>query len=109
MYSLFNVRLVCQADEWQEIMSNLNTDSIRLRDARYDQVVLMMTAANGAEPFYQLDNNASRSEGLELARELDTKAAQVQPTPQTGYTLFCIIYYNIWEVRNVVYAYQGSH
>ncbi len=52
-------------------------DSIQLRDARYDQVVHMMTAASGAEQFYQLANNSARSEGIELARELDTKAAQV--------------------------------
>ena len=51
-------------------------DSFQLRDARYDQVVHMMTAANGAEDFYQLDNPA-RSEGLELARDLDSKAANV--------------------------------
>lgn len=52
-------------------------DSIHLRDARYDQVVHMMTAANGAEAFYQLDNNPARSEGLELARDLDSRAANV--------------------------------
>ena len=68
---------VCPAEEWQELISGLGWDSIQLRDARYDQVVHMMTAANGAEQFYHLANNATRSEGLELARELDTKAAQV--------------------------------
>ena len=52
-------------------------DSVLLRDARYNQVIHMMTAAKGAESFYQLDNNPSRSEGLELAREMDTKAATV--------------------------------
>lgn len=51
-------------------------DSMYLRDARYHQVVHMMTAACGAEEFYQLDNPA-RSEGKELARELDRKAATV--------------------------------
>ena len=69
--------IVCSAEDWQKILSGLGCDSIQLRDARYDQVVHMMTAANGAEQFYQLANNATRSEGLELARELDTKAAQV--------------------------------
>ena len=48
-----------------------------IRDARYNQVVHMMTAAKGAEKFYQLDNNPSRSEGLAMARDLDTKAANV--------------------------------
>ncbi len=76
-YSACALGAVCPVDEWQELISGLDYDSIRLRDARYDQVVHMMTAAKGAEPFYQLDNNATRSEGLELARELDTKAALV--------------------------------
>lgn len=58
-------------------MDQCGYDSIRLRDARYDQVVHMMTAASGAENFYQLDNNPSRSEGLVLAREMDNKAATV--------------------------------
>ncbi|XP_064392262.1 TRPL translocation defect protein 14-like isoform X1 [Halichondria panicea] len=66
----------CPAEEWHEIISSLGWDSIQLRDARYDQVVHMMTAASGAEQFYQLANNSARSEGIELARELDTKAAQ---------------------------------
>ena len=38
----------------------------------------MMTAANGAETFYQLSNNNTRSEGLELAIERDKGAADVR-------------------------------
>lgn len=52
-------------------------DVVALRDNRYDQIVHMVTAASGAEKFYQLSNNAVRSESIELARELDGKAAQV--------------------------------
>ncbi len=55
-------------------------DAVHLRDARYDHVVHMMTAAKGAEDFYQLDNNPARSEGLELARDLDARAANVSLT-----------------------------
>ena len=73
---------VCPAEEWHQIISSLGWDSIQLRDARYDQVVHMMTAASGAEQFYQLSNNSARSEGIELARELDTKAAQVHNSLQ---------------------------
>lgn len=50
---------------------------VELRDERYDQIVHMVTSAQGAESFYQLANNSARSEGLELARELDAKVAQV--------------------------------
>ena len=38
---------------------------------------MQVTAAKGAEAFYQLENNKTRSEGLDLARELDDKACQV--------------------------------
>lgn len=65
----------CTEEEWALIMKQCGYDIIQLRDARYNQVIHMMTAANGAESFYQLDNNPTRSEGLALARELDGKAA----------------------------------
>ena len=37
-----------------------------------------VTAAKGAEAFYQTENNDTRSEGLELACERDSKAAEVR-------------------------------
>ena len=40
---------------------------------RYDAVFHMVTAANGAEEFYTVENNKARSEGIEEARELDEK------------------------------------
>jgi len=46
-----------------------------LRDNRYDQIIHMVTAANGAEKYYTLDTNSVRTEGLELAREIDKKCA----------------------------------
>ena len=70
----------CSEEEWQELITSLGYDTIQLRDARYDQVVHLMTAANGAESFYQLSNNPVRSEGIELARVMDNKAAQVRYT-----------------------------
>lgn len=49
-----------------------------LYGSRYDAVMHLVTAADGAEQFYTTDNNASRYEkadeaGLRLARELDKK------------------------------------
>ncbi len=35
-----------------------------------------MSAARGAEQFYTVEHHGCRSEGLELARELDIKAAE---------------------------------
>ena len=46
---------------------------VTLRDRRYDRVCFLSSAANGAEEFYTLENNVARSEGVELARELDRK------------------------------------
>ncbi len=56
---------------------SLGLDSVQLRDARYDHVIHMVTAAIGAEAFYQVTNNDTRKEGIEQARERDTKSAQV--------------------------------
>ena len=37
----------------------------------------MVSAAKGAEEFYTIEHHASRSEGIELARQRDTAAASV--------------------------------
>ncbi len=37
---------------------------MNLRDKRYDSVIFMVTAADGAEEHYTLSNNIARSEGL---------------------------------------------
>ena len=68
---------VCTEEEWDTIISSLGYDRIKLRDARYNQVIHLVTAANGAESFYQLANNSTRTEGLELAIERDRRAADV--------------------------------
>jgi hypothetical protein len=34
---------------------------VTLRDRRYDRVVFLSSAANGAEKFYTLENNVARS------------------------------------------------
>ena len=68
---------VCTEEAWSAMIKLLGYDTLQLRDARYDQIIHMVTAANGAEPFYQVSNNPIRSEGLELAKERDYKASQV--------------------------------
>ena len=40
---------------------------------RYDLVLHMVTAANGAVKYYTLENNAARSESVELAIEIDNR------------------------------------
>lgn len=65
------------ADTWQTITSSVGTDTATLR-GRYDAVLHLVSAADGAEQFYTTSNNAQRLEkadeaGLKIARELDKK------------------------------------
>ncbi|XP_049867288.1 TRPL translocation defect protein 14 isoform X2 [Pectinophora gossypiella] len=62
-------------EQWEAIMSSNNWNNVELRDNRYNQIVHMVSAANGAEDFYSIEEHVCRSEGMELARELDYKAA----------------------------------
>ncbi len=60
---------------WEAILIEIGTDTIKLRDSRYDAVLHLVTAARGAEKYFTNANNQYRSEGIELARELDKKVA----------------------------------
>ncbi|KPJ07908.1 hypothetical protein RR48_12750 [Papilio machaon] len=62
-------------EKWEEMLNTNNWNSVELRDNRYNQIVHMVSAANGAEDFYSTEDHACRSEGVELARELDYNAA----------------------------------
>ncbi|KAI8892428.1 AAA domain-containing protein [Globomyces pollinis-pini] len=48
--------------DWLRVVKDLNMDEVSLRDHRYDCVVHLVTAAKGAESFYTLENNNTRSE-----------------------------------------------
>ncbi|MDO4691778.1 MAG: ATP-binding protein [Porphyromonadaceae bacterium] len=58
---------------WQAMLDELGLSEVKLRDARYDGVIHMVTAAIGAEEFYTTENNSARHEGIEQARELDNR------------------------------------
>merc|ERR1712038_37950 len=62
--------------EWDEILQRNMCDEVDIRDNRYHQVVHMVTSAKGAEQYYTIEHHATRLEGLEEARERDTKAAE---------------------------------
>ena len=49
-------------------------NDVSLRDDRYNQVIHMVSAAKGAEMFYQTDGG--RYEGIELAKQLDDFSSQ---------------------------------
>ena len=57
---------------FDQILSELGLNEIDLMD-NYDMVLHLVTAADGAEKYYTLDNNNARTETIEEARELDKK------------------------------------
>lgn len=57
---------------WRRLLQEYDIpNEVAIRDQRYNAVFHLVTAANGAEPFYTLDNNATRLESPEEARKLD--------------------------------------
>lgn len=70
-------------------------DEASLRDGRYDGILHLVTAADGAEEHYSLDNNEARSESVEMATNVS-------------------IEYGIWNMEYRVQlgrreAYRGSY
>ena len=57
---------------WQQITALAHTDSLTLR-SRYDAVLHLVSAADGAEEYYTTSTNKERKEGIERARELDKR------------------------------------
>jgi hypothetical protein len=57
-------------DVWSQIMDEQGIDGHVLADKRYDAVMHMVTAAEGAEEFYDFSNEA-RYENIEEARARD--------------------------------------
>jgi len=60
-------------EEWEQLVAELGTSTLALRDERYDCVVHMVTAADGADVFYTTEGHAARSESADYAKELDKK------------------------------------
>lgn len=58
--------------EFKAVLNEISQNEVELRDS-YDAVFHLVTAANGAEDFYTLENNSARTEDVETARMLDEK------------------------------------
>ncbi len=58
---------------WLKMLNELGLNEVESRDSRYDVVVFLNSAADGAEQFYNLANNTVRTESIELARSIDKK------------------------------------
>ena len=64
------------SDLWQALLDERGWTVVHLRDRRYEAVVHLVTAANGAEEYYTLSNNEARYEGLQEAKIVDTRLQQ---------------------------------
>lgn len=55
---------------YDKLLDKLNLNELDLLD-NYDMVLHLVTAADGKEEFYTLDNNSARSETIEEAKKID--------------------------------------
>ncbi|VDD96581.1 unnamed protein product, partial [Enterobius vermicularis] len=60
-------------NSWEKMLTELGEDQFSMREGRYDQVIHLTTAADGAEAYYTLANNQARKESLEAAIIQDQK------------------------------------
>ena len=69
---LMDMKAYMPADMWRAVLAQegLTEEAVR---ARYDLVVHLVTAADGAPAFYTTENNATRTETPEMARENDRR------------------------------------
>ncbi|KAF0720680.1 Aste57867_105 [Aphanomyces stellatus] len=60
-------------EQWEDLKSAHDLDTVTLRDTRYNAVFHLVTAAKGAEAYYTLSNNNSRYESVEGAIDADNR------------------------------------
>lgn len=63
----------CDENVWQAILDETGWSTIQLRDRRYEAVLHMVTAADGADKFYSNSSNQARYENAKEAIELDKR------------------------------------
>jgi len=67
----------CSPENKERILKETGWTLEKIRDERYDAVIHLVTAADGAEKFYTLENNTARTETPEVARWIDKKTQSV--------------------------------
>lgn len=67
----------CVPEVKQRVLKMNNWEIEKIRDERYDAVIHLVTAADGAEKFYTLENNQARSETPEVACWIDKRTQAV--------------------------------
>ena len=68
-----DISVYLSPETWQAITQEVDIPIDKLRDSRYDAVLHLVTAADGAAEFYTTSNNEARTEGVDLACSLDKK------------------------------------
>lgn len=74
---VMDIAAYLDTESWQALTDELSYSNVKLRDERYDAVIHMVTAANGAEQFYSRENNVARTESVEQAIFIDNRLIQV--------------------------------
>mmetsp|Transcript_93880 Transcript_93880/g.148308 ORF Transcript_93880/g.148308 Transcript_93880/m.148308 type:complete len:171 (-) Transcript_93880:165-677(-) len=59
--------------QWQEVLKRTGLGEDNLLLDRYDAVIHLVSAADGAEKYYDFETNDVRFEGLQEARETDAR------------------------------------
>ena len=63
--------------QWQALMDDMGLSTVQIRDNRYDAVIHMVTAADGAESFYMTQSlGEARYESVEEAKLKDEQLRQ---------------------------------
>lgn len=60
-------------ETWEALLDFNEWNEVALRDRRYDAVIHLVSAADGAQEFYTLENNPARNETVEDAKAVDHK------------------------------------
>jgi len=60
-------------EQWDVLLNEVGIYESDIKDHRYDLVIHLTTAADGAAKYYQIENNAARHENISFAVDLDRK------------------------------------
>ena len=74
---LISLNLDLPREDWERMRKENQWSEVDLRDNRYNQIIHMVSAANGAEDFYTCHGHKTRHEDLGVAMHLDEITAQV--------------------------------
>lgn len=77
LYYLLQILLYVLDSHCVVFVQEKDLSIVKARDGRYDGVMHLVTAADGAADHYTLANNDARSEGLSAAIEVDKNVQEV--------------------------------